>query len=566
MQTKILKILPITILLITIIMGCSDMQSNYKQYLNGEKIYAGKLDSLEVLSGYKRVKIIGLTRYLGNSTECTVQWEDQSKTFTIDKNGKDKFEMIIDNLKERTYEFKVSTKDNYGNLSVLQTTRGRAVGDIFKSTQQTRRMTGVVFEGDNTVASWADKSESEYVLFTNLWYDNTSNEKTSMVVKQDDSKTTLVNWKPLGQIERTSAIQSGILGFDTIYLDKVVSQLPAPPYTFLDKSLFSFAGMASDNPGTSYGGDPVHYLFDGDGSWSGNDALGYHSGENSIPHHFTIDLGVSAQIRKCRLDLRDPNNYSGNNPTKVELWGIMDITNAETSSEDAAEFEAKGWKLLFRGPVDGANSQSVEFDVATGPDVRYLRYRVTETVGGSGAQLTEMTFWGQNIQPLELPKSLISFAAMASDNPGTSYGADPARYLFDGDGSWSGSDERGYHSGENSIPHHFTLDLGVTAKILKCRLGLRDPGNYSGNNPTEVALWGIMDITNAETSSEDGAEFEAKGWKLLYKGAVDGENNQTVEFDVATAADVHYLRYQVLKTVGGSGAQLTEMTFFGQFK
>ncbi len=565
MQTKILNIFSFLILLITAL-ACSEMDSNYEQYLRGEKIYAGKLDSLEVFSGYKRVKITGMTRFLGNSKECIVEWEDHSKTFPIEKTENERFEMIIDSLQERTYEFKVYTKDTNGNKSVLQIARGRAVGDIFKSTQSTRRVIGIdVTDGDATV-KWADKAESEYVIFTELSYENNKNEVTQVVVNPDDLTTPLTNWKPLGKMEIVSVIQSGIMGFDSIYLEKVVSELPAPPFDQLNKGLFSLVRMSDDNPGTSYGADPVKYLFDGDGSWSGSDVHGYHSGENAIPHHFTIDLGVTAQIRKCRLDLRDPKNFAGNNPTEVELWGIMDITNAETSSSSASEFEAKGWKLLYRGSVDGENNQSVEFDVPTGPDVRYLRYRVTRTVGGKGAQLTEMTFWGQNIQPLPLNKSLFKLVGMSDDNPGTSYGANPAKYLFDGDGSWSGSDAYGYHSGENAIPHHFTIDLGVVAQIQKCRLDLRDPKNFAGNNPTVVELWGIMDITNAETSSSSAAEFEAKGWKLLFRGTVDGANKQSVEFDVAPGPDVRYLRYRVVETVGGKGAQLTEMTFFGQVK
>ncbi len=565
MQTKFLNIFSFLILLITAF-GCSDMDSNYEQYLQGEKIYAGKLDSLEVFSGYKRVKMTGMTCFLGNSKECIVEWEDQSKTFSIDKTEKERFEMIIDSLQERTYEFKVYTKDTNGNKSVLQIARGRAVGDIFKSTQSTRRIIGIDLEDGDATVKWADKAESEYVIFTELSYENNKSEMTQVVVTPDDSSTPLINWKPLGKMEIVSVIQSGIMGFDSIYLEKVVRELPAPPFDQLDKSLFSLVRMSDDNPGTSYGADPVKYLFDGDGSWSGSDVYGYHSGENAIPHHFTIDLGVTAQIRKCRLDLRDPKNFAGNNPTEVELWGIMDITNAETSSSSASEFEAKGWKLLYRGSVDGENNQSVEFDVPAGPDVRYLRYRVTRTVGGEGAQLVEMTFWGQNIQPLPLNKSLFKLVGMSDDNPGTSYGANPSKYLFDGDGSWSGSDVYGYHSGENAIPHHFTIDLGVIAQIQKCRLDLRDPNNFAGNNPTLVELWGIIDITNAETSASSASEFEAKGWKLLFRGPVDGANKQSVEFDVAPGPDIRYLRYRVVETVDGKGAQLTEMTLYGQVK
>jgi hypothetical protein len=78
MQLKFLNILSVfSILIITTstFLSCSDMNSIEKQYLGPEKIYAGKLDSLRVYTGYKKIKIVGLTRYLGNTKECIVEWE-----------------------------------------------------------------------------------------------------------------------------------------------------------------------------------------------------------------------------------------------------------------------------------------------------------------------------------------------------------------------------------------------------------------------------------------------------------------------------------------------------------
>lgn len=561
MKNNILYII-LTMMLLTVL-SCSDMESIHEEYLNGERIYAGKLNSVQAFSGYKRVKLVGLTKYLGSSNKLTVTWEDQSKEFELTNGESDRVEFIVDELEERNYEFSFFTTDAKGNKSIMQSLGARAVGDNFKQSQRARRVTGFDFKDEGTFMNWADKEESKFVIFTELKYETNAKKMATIKVLPQDEKTLLANWKPLGKLEITSAVISGVMGFDTIYLDKVVSTLPPPPYKELNKEFFSLVGMPSDNPGNSYGANPGEFLFDGDGSWKNSDQYGYHSGENSIPHHFTLDLGVKAKIRKCRLDLRDPNNYAGNNPTKVELWGINDISNAQTQGSDPAEFEEKGWTLLFRGDVDGEFNQSVEFDVEPGPAMRYIRYRVISSVNNSGAQLTEMTFWGQDVEPVELDKANISLVRMESDNKGDSYGADPVQYLFDGDGSWRGSDQYGFHSGENSIPHHFTIDLGCVTSVGKCKLDLRDPSNYNGNNPTEVELWGIMDITNAETSTHDAEDFKAKGWQLLGRALVDGANKQSVEFDVDAGPKVRYVRYKVLSSVGGSGAQLTEMTFFG---
>ena len=39
--------------------SCDDMESIHKNYLNGENIYAGKLDSLEIRPGYKGWSLTG---------------------------------------------------------------------------------------------------------------------------------------------------------------------------------------------------------------------------------------------------------------------------------------------------------------------------------------------------------------------------------------------------------------------------------------------------------------------------------------------------------------------------
>lgn len=393
MQIKLIHIVPFFLIAITTFFSCSDMNSVQEKYSTAEKIYAGKLDSLHYLTGYKKVKIIGLSRYLGKSNECTVSWDNKSKKFPIDNIIDGKFEMIIDDLEERSYEFTITTSDVDNNQSVIQIIKARALGDIFKNSEIARRLVSFNFVGKDVYANWADKAESIYVVYTTIRYENNSNGISTAVVYPDDLKTKLVNIKFNGKLEIISTIGRAD-SFETFDLDPVEQTLPGAQMAELDKTLFSLAGMASDNPGTSYGGNPGKYLFDGDGRWSGNDGFGYHSGENAIPHHFTIDLGLEYEVRKCVLGLRDPNNYSGNNPKEVEIWGRLDLINAETSDETSANFISKGWKLLFSGPIDGANKQTVEFDIEASAKVRYLRYKVLKTVNMSGSQLTEMTFWG----------------------------------------------------------------------------------------------------------------------------------------------------------------------------
>ena len=47
--------------------SCGDMDSIHQDYLDGEEVYAGKLDTLNVRPGYYRAQLEGQTQFLGNS-------------------------------------------------------------------------------------------------------------------------------------------------------------------------------------------------------------------------------------------------------------------------------------------------------------------------------------------------------------------------------------------------------------------------------------------------------------------------------------------------------------------
>lgn len=539
MKTKFSNIYLFAALLLITAFGCDNMESIHEQYLQGEKIYAGKLDSLEVFSGYERVKIVGLTRYLGNSNECTVTWEDQSRVFTIEKTGNKQFEMIVDGLQERSYEFTVYTNDELGNKSVFQTATGRAVGEIFKSTQQTRRITGFEFADDNTIVNWADQAESEYVIYTELKYENNNDEMTSVLVYAEDAQTPIFNWKPLGKMQSMSAAISGELGFDTIYLDVVEGLLPAPPYSKLDKSLHSLVWMQSDLPGTT-NNEPNQFLFDERG-WIG-DFESYHSGDNTggTPAHITIDLGVMAVVRKVEMGFRE--GFTGNNPVEFELWGIDDITNAETAGSDEIEFLAKGWKKLYHSRVDPKQPGAIA-ELPMGESVRYIRYRCLETENGNekAHQLTELTFWGQDIKPIDL--SVNAILTINHENPG------------------------GPDAGEGSLK---LIDGDINSKFLIFDYPDKIPLNIQQELPRE-------EIVNSYTltSGNDAPDRDPKNWTLYgSNNEVDWnpldtrtdqvfiDRNQTVSYNITSDTSYKYYALAITANNGGGLFQLSEWRLF----
>ena len=47
-------------------MSCGDIDSIHEEYLQGENIYAGKLDTLIIRPGFYRAQLEGQTQFLGS--------------------------------------------------------------------------------------------------------------------------------------------------------------------------------------------------------------------------------------------------------------------------------------------------------------------------------------------------------------------------------------------------------------------------------------------------------------------------------------------------------------------
>ena len=558
-----------------VMLRCGDIESIHEQYLNGETIYAGRLDTLTIRPGYYKAKLEGYTHYLGNSNTVIVEFNGNTQTFDID-NTNEICGVLLEDLEASNYEFNVTTQDPDGNLSIPQVVAGFAIGDEFVSDQDPREIVGYSFESDGNYINFSGNAESEYVIYTTVDYENESNEIIRDTAFFENSRVELIDFKPLGNITTRSYIQSGLNGIDTIPLNAVNYTLPDVPYQELDKSFFRLVQMPSDNLGTYNNANPDLYLFDGDGTWTGDDTFSYFSNPGEMPHHFTIDLGLMTTLRRVKLEMPTPSSSADNNATEVQIWGRSNLELAETSSNTDAAFYNAGWNLLYQGNIDGASEANNSFLVTPSNQVRYIRYRVLSTVGNTNSQLTEMTLYGQDNSPLVHDKSLFSMPLMPSDNPGTSYGGNPSNYLWDNNSIWSGNDAYGYHSGENAVPGHFTLDLGVLTQLAKCKLHFRDPSNFAGNNPTQLEIWGRSNLDGAETlpvfqsvgnsvisDPVPSENFQNSGWQLLVNQSIDGANIQSTEFDIPAGPMSKYIRFRYTSTVGNQGFQLIELELSG---
>ena len=558
--------------------SCGDIDSIHEQYLQGEQVYAGKLDTLEIRPGYYRAQLNGQTQFLGNSSQIIVEYDDQTDIYDINENNIQNgiYSLILPDLEEKSYEFTVTTQDEIGNLSVSQIVAGFSIGDIFVSDQDPREIINFSFESDGTYANFYGNAQSENVIFTIVDYENEQQQITRDTVFFDDSKLKLQQFKPQGILNTTSVIQSGLNGIDSIELAPLNYIMPDLPYTELNKNYMSLVNMPSDNPGTFNNANPQEYLFDNITAWNGDDTFTYNSGPSSIPSHFTVDLGVMTTLRRVDINMIDPTTDPSSNPTNVQIWGRDNLLFAETPVADDNDFINAGWVLLHEEQINGSTSNYSSFIVEPTTSLnRFIRIKTTSSVNNQSVKITELGFFGENISPFELDKGNFSIVGMPSDNPGTAYGANPSLYLFDNNSFYSG-DEFGYHSGENAVPGHFTIDLGVSTYLQKLNFEFRPTWSFNGNTPTQMEIWSRNDLENAETGSNfeifeneviseptSSEELIAANWVLIHSSNLDGQNISSAELEIISEIKSRYIKVRYVNTVGQSACQIIEIGALG---
>ena len=183
--------------------SCGDIDSIHEEYLQGENIYAGKLDTLIIRPGFYRAQLEGQTQFLGSSNQVIVEYEDQTDIYALEDGTIEDgiYSLILPNLDEKSYEFTITTQDPVGNLSVSQVVAGSVVGDIFASDQDPREVEGFSFESDGDYVNFYGNAESEYVLYTLIDYENSSNQIIRDTAFYDDNRVRLIDLKPLGNMQ-----------------------------------------------------------------------------------------------------------------------------------------------------------------------------------------------------------------------------------------------------------------------------------------------------------------------------------------------------------------------------
>ncbi|MDN3492738.1 DUF4998 domain-containing protein [Winogradskyella bathintestinalis] len=518
MNIRFLKLYVMALMAGFAMICCDDMDSIHEEYLNGEQVYAGKLDSLETSSGFNRVKILGLTQYLGNSREATVTWEDESQVFTIDENAGEEFEIIIENLAEKNYEFELYTTDNNNNQSVLQTVTGRAYGDVFIDAQSARRivdfrMTAV---GDSII--WANKAESEYVISTLVRYETNDDTMTEAVVDPESSATLIENWKPEGNIEIISTIISGDNGFDTVDLNVVQDQLPIPlPTSGLNKdwTLAATISVSNENGGGSEASEGSLKVIDGDlntkylydystDSWMQQELL-----SEGVVNFYTLTSGNDAPGR-------DPKNWTLAGSNDQVTWSTLDTRTNESFS---------------------GRNETKEYIFDSTTPYKYYRMSITANNGEGLFQLSEWRLYERDVPQIDFTEYLLTALTVNIENNDGSGGAEGSLKVVDGD------------TNTKFLIFNYTTDFWIQQEFFNAAISNRytltsgndaagrDPKNWTLSGSNDGTTWTDLDTRTDETFAE---------------------RNETKEYTFNSTTPYKYYRISITANNGDGLFQLSE--------
>ncbi len=387
---------------IMVLCGCSKDALDYRKYLDGkERVYPGFPGKVAAAPGNYRVKLNWKASPDPSVTRYKIFWNNSADSLEMkapDRSVND-VSVIIPQLVEYNYSFTIYSYDKAGNKSVpVQISNVKVYGDSYKSSLTNRFLVSAdPYRLDDSGITLNFEKPDTINIATEIRYTYKDGTIHKSSLSPNENSIRLADYKTGTKIYFRSAyvpVKSAIDTFYTADFDSL-SNIMVP----VDKSLFRPLKLAND-VGTYSSETSLSKLWNGNKAPTGYPDIFHSDDRSALPHHFTFDMGKAiANLAQFEIIGRD----CCNNPTKFEIWGIGDITGAETQSPGnsagwTAESRGRGWTLLKT--VERSDDGSAPFKVSLPeglPAMRYIRIRVIEVASGDAyySNISEISFWNK---------------------------------------------------------------------------------------------------------------------------------------------------------------------------
>ena len=205
------------------LVACTPMDHYYSQFIpEADIIYPGKVDSVQVLPGYKRAIIDCQLSSDPKVVKLKVYWQNRQdsieRAITHSEVGK-RIKIPINPMAEGSYNFEVITFDAQNNSSVRSEAFGKIYGDTYRGNLNNRIISSTGFGDDgNAFIDWIPEISTD-IIGTEVQYIGEDNKLMTIDVPRDEEKTVLSGYK-IGTKVRYRAIYLPVsAAIDTLYTD-----------------------------------------------------------------------------------------------------------------------------------------------------------------------------------------------------------------------------------------------------------------------------------------------------------------------------------------------------------
>ena len=357
--------------------SCEDFMDMHKEYIKGgELIYAPKPDSVYFIAGKGRVLFNCRTYNAPNVRSIDVYWNDGLDSLIIPvelKTGYDSISVILDNLEEKSYTFKIQATDNFGHKSLFMTDFGTSYGDTYQATLNDRLVESLTLSDQEGTIKWY--YAPQYLVRSEVRYVKKNGSQAIVKVPSTDDLVQLPDVKPGSTFEYRSLYIPEEVAIDTFATAWKEYETPFPAEYKYDRS--SWEVLSVSDVSTSEGGG-MATLIDGDLSTYWQSA--YEGGDAPLPHWAVIDMQTPKNISRVELYRR-----TGNKDTKsIELY-----------VSDHPDANAAGWIKIGTVVFEEGDSSSITIPGSIDMKGRYLKLLLSDSNREPYTSVAEVYVYGK---------------------------------------------------------------------------------------------------------------------------------------------------------------------------
>lgn len=204
------------------------MNNLHNKYLEGEIVYAAKIDSVSVAPGCDRAQLEILIM-AQRIDKLIIRWENNEKSKDLSIGNKTGvFYTTIDNLPEGEYLFNIISYDAYNNKSLEFEFQVVTYGDNYRSALLNRRIESMKVENSDEVKiRW--RTPNEGAQETKFSYTTAKGIVSVITIPASTNETVISDFKPGGSYTFSTFYLPKANAVDTFETDQTSGLFPELP-------------------------------------------------------------------------------------------------------------------------------------------------------------------------------------------------------------------------------------------------------------------------------------------------------------------------------------------------